>query len=83
MATGLPVIAMACGGPEELVTPASGALVPPRDPEALAREMQGLVDAYDTFNPAAIHRYAVEQFGTRAVAARLVAIYRQATAATS
>ena len=83
MATGLPVIATACGGPEELVTPASGALVPPRDPEALAREMRGLVDAYDTYDPAAIHRYTVEQFGTRAVAARLVAIYRQAIAATS
>lgn len=44
MASGRPVVATRCGGPEELVVPdKTGILVPPRDPAALAGALLRLV----------------------------------------
>jgi len=43
MAAGLPVVASAVGGVPEAVDAATGALVPPRDPAALARALATLV----------------------------------------
>lgn len=45
MALGKPVLASAYGGPTEVVTPDSGVLVRPEDPDALAAEIQGLLGA--------------------------------------
>jgi glycosyltransferase involved in cell wall biosynthesis len=42
MATGLPVVATACGGPEDIVHPGTGLLVPPGDSRELARGMEAL-----------------------------------------
>lgn len=48
MARGVPVVAPAEGGPCEIVTPGTdGMLVPPRDPEALARAIVDLLDHPD------------------------------------
>lgn len=44
MATGLPVVATRCGGPEEILThDVNGVLVPTRSPETLARAILNLV----------------------------------------
>jgi sugar transferase (PEP-CTERM/EpsH1 system associated) len=46
MASGLPVLATAVGGNPELVAPGvTGTLVPPSDPERMARAIQSYVDA--------------------------------------
>lgn len=73
MACGVPVVATACGGPEELVGPEAGAIVPPGDPAALA----GAIDrALSTrFDSAAIARGVAGRFSAEAVGARLREVY--------
>ena len=75
MATGLPVVATACGGPEDIVTSATGTLVPPRDAEAFARAMQELYDTVDRYDPTRIRQYAMRQFGTDAFIRRVTSMY--------
>ena len=79
MATGVPVLATACGGPEEIVTPETGMLVAPRNVGALAQAMQELYDTADRYDPTRIRRYAVQQFGTHAFVQRATRMYEAAT----
>lgn len=78
MATGLPVVATACGGPEGFVTPEVGCLVPPGDPAALAHNMQTLYKTAPHYTPDAIRQHAVRRFGHEAFARRTRAFYRDA-----
>ena len=76
MAAGLPVVATAVGGTPEVVDAASGCLVPPRDPVALAAAIRGL--ARD-----AARRLSLGQAGRARVQAhftldRMVEDYRKA-----
>lgn len=75
MACGVPVLATACGGPEELVTPETGLIVPPRDPAALARGLDRVLSDLDRFRPAEIARGVAGRFGAGAVGLRLREIY--------
>jgi glycosyltransferase involved in cell wall biosynthesis len=51
MATGLPVIATRCGGPEEIVVEGvTGMLVPPSDSKALAEAIQFITAHVETAN---------------------------------
>jgi len=78
MAAGRPVVATAVGGtPDVVLDGVTGLLVPPRDPAALARAIQSLLD-----DPAraremgAAGRWRVEEhFSLEAVVARTVALY--------
>ena len=83
MATGLPVLATACGGPEDIVTPTSGTLVPSQNEDALAREMRVMVEKQHSYNPTQIRQYAVQRFGADAIAAQLESLYRSVLSATS
>ena len=78
MATGLPVLATACGGPEDLVTPETGLLVPPGDPEALAEGLSTLRARWPTFDADAIRTRTREQYGPAAFVRRTRALYRRA-----
>ncbi|HEY8342267.1 MAG TPA: glycosyltransferase [Calditerricola sp.] len=77
MATGLPVIATRCGGPEDIVDERWGFLVKPGDVAALAaalREMGRRVP----FSPAeekALREAAIRRFGQWAVGMRLMDVY--------
>jgi len=82
MACGVPVLATACGGPEELVTPEAGMIVPPRDPAALADGLDRMLSSLDGFRPGEIARGVAGRFGAEAVGARLLEIY-EATLAES
>ena len=42
MASGIPVIASAAGGPLEIIRPGEGILVPPRDPKSLANAIRSV-----------------------------------------
>ena len=77
MAAGLPVIATACGGPEDFVREEDGFLIPPEDPEALAGAMERMMRERDRFDGAAIAAGARERFSPERVAARLTELYAQ------
>ncbi|MFB6247608.1 MAG: glycosyltransferase [Salinibacter sp.] len=78
MATGLPVLATASGGPEDLVTAETGLLVPPDDPEALAEGLSALRDRWPDFDAEAIRARTREQYGPTAFVRRTRGLYRRA-----
>lgn len=77
MSTGLPVVATASGGPDEIVTRETGLLVPPGDVPALAGALRRMRAEPGRFVPEAIRAYAVERYDFGVVGARLAGIYRQ------
>ena len=76
LASGLPVVATECGGPEETVTPACGALVPPEDPVALADAMADVMRRQ--FDPGDIRRYFESKYSAAAAIPRILQLYREA-----
>jgi len=79
LASGLPVVATRCGGPEEIVTPEIGELAPAEDPVALADAMSRL--ARRSFDRAAIRAYFETTYASSAVVPRLEQLYREVLAA--
>jgi glycosyltransferase involved in cell wall biosynthesis len=78
LASGTPVVATRCGGPEDVVTDGVGRLVPPEDPEALAEAMEDVLRHRARYAPAALRAYALEHFAWERVGERTVALYDQA-----
>jgi glycosyltransferase involved in cell wall biosynthesis len=81
MAAGRPSIATRCGGPEHLLTPATGVLVPVRDPDALAEAMRVMAGSAGGYDRAAIRAEFERRFSRGAVVAGLEAVYRRVTGA--
>jgi glycosyltransferase involved in cell wall biosynthesis len=79
LASGLPVVATRCGGPEEIVTPEIGELAPAEDPSALADAMSRL--ARRQFDGAAIRRYFESTYAAAAAVPRLERMYEDVLAA--
>ena len=61
MAAGLPVIATACGGPEEFVTPETGLLIPPENENAIYEALKAIVAQKDQYDPKQISNYAKDR----------------------
>ena len=78
MATGLPVVATACGGPEDIVTPDTGRLVAPDDVDAIAEALAMLQNEWTSFNPDAIRAYVHDQYGPDSFVRRTQALYQRA-----
>ena len=82
LATGLPVVATACGGPQEILTPELGYLVPPDDVVSLSRALDELQATYATRWAAAgpsCRAAAVERYSDEALVSRLRSVYREVT----
>lgn len=77
MACGKPVIATRCGGPEELVTPETGILVPVDDTKAMADAMVEMSRSLARYDAQAIARYARENYSEDVVARRLTRMYSE------
>jgi glycosyltransferase involved in cell wall biosynthesis len=75
MACGLPVVITACGGPEELVGPDSGVIVPKEDPAALADALDRTLSDLERFRPEEIAKGVAGRFGAEAVGRRLLEVY--------
>lgn len=73
---GRPVLATRCGGPEAVVGPGDGLLVPPEDVPALAAGLQQLSSTLGMQDAAALRARALDRFGSAAVAAQLQQVYR-------
>ena len=75
LACGIPVVATRCGGPEEIMGPGSGRLVPVEDPIALAAAIEEVLDHRSSYDPLLLHREMVARFGTAAIGRQIEAIY--------
>jgi glycosyltransferase involved in cell wall biosynthesis len=75
LACGLPVVATACGGPEELVTPEAGSIVPTGEPAALADALDRALSNLFAFDREDISRTVTERYGLEAVGERLRQVY--------
>jgi len=79
MATGLPLVATRSGGPEDIVTPNTGILVPTDDAEALAAAVKTLKGALaDRFRPETIRSVAVDRYSSDAFVQRSRSLYEDA-----
>lgn len=78
LACGTPVVSTRCGGPEDFVTGEVGILVPPEDPEALAKGIEQVLANRRSYDPAHLRTYAVQRFGAQAVGSQLSNLYREA-----
>ena len=80
LACGKPVVATACGGPEDIVTPETGILVPPADVASLADALAAALNNQDRFSGEEIRRYAVNTFAYERVGALILDLYREVLA---
>jgi glycosyltransferase involved in cell wall biosynthesis len=79
MACGIPVVATRCGGPEDIVTAETGALVDPEDPSALAAAVGEMRDGgAERFDSEAIRGSFLERFSRPSVVSALEDVYRSA-----
>lgn len=75
MASGLPVIATRCGGPEGFVMPENGLLVPAEDADALAEAMEHMIAHAAEYDRERISAYARARFSPPRIAAELEKVY--------
>jgi teichuronic acid biosynthesis glycosyltransferase TuaC len=75
LASGTPVVATRCGGPEEILTPATGRLVPTEDPAALADAIEDVLAAPHAFDAVTLHEYAASRYGPAATRERFRRLY--------
>ncbi len=78
LACGTPVIATRCGGPEDIVNDRVGVLVPPEDPDALAKGIAHVLDHPAAYDAQHLREHALENFGLESVGNRLIHVYDQA-----
>lgn len=76
LACGTPVVSTRSGGPEDVVTPDVGHLVPVGDPAALARAVLDVLEHPSRYPPEAMRSFAVDRFSWESVADRVVDAYR-------
>jgi teichuronic acid biosynthesis glycosyltransferase TuaC len=79
LACGTPVVATRCGGPEDIVTPDVGELVPVGDAEALAGALSRSLADPSRYDAARLRAYAVECFGWESIVERIERVYRDVT----
>ncbi|MCU0235857.1 MAG: glycosyltransferase [Acidobacteria bacterium] len=76
LACGKPVIATRCGGPESMVTPENGLLVPAKDPGELAKALDLRFRGLVRFDGAVIRGRCLEAFSKKAVSGQIETLYR-------
>ncbi len=75
LAQGKPVVATRCGGPESIVRPCDGLLVPVDDPQALGTAMRCLRTDIAAYNATEIRHSCLDRFSESVITSRLKKIY--------
>ncbi len=79
IASGKPVIATRCGGPESIVNDLNGRLVEVGDVAGLAATLQWMAENWSQFEPRAIREDFEKRFSRAAVTGQLLSLYRSVT----
>jgi len=77
MASGLPVIATKCGGPEDFVTPETGLLIQADCTDALNEAMQYMVEHRMDYDDKKISQYAKMRFSPEKIATDLTEVFER------
>ncbi len=77
LSCGIPVVATLSGGPNHILKPGMGSLVPPNDPLSLARAMADMMLNYQRYQTDTIRSYAIKHFGKQSIANISLDLYRQ------
>lgn len=75
MATGLPVIATSCGGPNDIVNENAGYLIPVDDRQALVSALQAMRNNAYNFNSLEISRNCIEKYSPETVGRQIIEAY--------
>ncbi len=75
LATGLPVIATKCGGPETILAPGDGLLVEADDSLALARALESMARTAASYAAEDMRERCVRRFGSVGVGRQLMGLY--------
>jgi len=78
MATGLPVIATSCGGPENFVNDSNGILIPTEDVSALANALVYMKNYRHKFDKNIISAMTKKNFEPKSIVTQLVNVYSAA-----
>ena len=78
MSMGLPVVATASGGPEDIIKRETGILVE-RNTDSLANGILKIISNYEFYNREGIRLYVVENFSGEAIADKYIEMYSQST----
>lgn len=78
LASGTPVVATRCGGPEDIVTDEVGRLIPPEDPRMLADAISGVLRQRERFEPEKLRRYALSKFSWDVIVPQIELEYARA-----
>lgn len=78
LASGIPVLATRCGGPEDFINEAVGRLVPPGDIDGMAGAISEMLDDLARFAPLQLAEYAATRFSHERIGRQLDSIYREA-----
>lgn len=75
MASGIPLLATRCGGPEEIVEENTGFLVEKENSESLAKGIQKMIKNLSKFNPIEIRNRVNQRFGKEVFLQKMVEVY--------
>lgn len=78
MATGLPVIATLCGGPEDFVDERNGLLIPVDDQAALDSAMLFMAENYTRYDHKELAQQISDSFTPSVISKQLIAVYEHA-----
>ena len=76
LASGIPVIATKCGGPDSLINDGNGIIIPVDDREALVNAMKDMYKHINKYDKELISRKTTEQFSPKSVANSLTEVYK-------
>jgi glycosyltransferase involved in cell wall biosynthesis len=76
LAMGLPLIGTACGGPEEIITPENGLLIPKNDANKLQEAMARIMTDYPLYSSRTLRQDAIRRFGKETITNQLIESYR-------
>ncbi len=77
MASGIPVIATRCGGPEDYIKDAVGILVEKESVDSLSEGIIEMIKNYDKYDASVIKKYVNDNYSTKVVCEKIIDIYQK------